>query len=770
MKIINPLEMNDWPISKFIKIILVAQFLIWGLLGLDDIGLHIPMLRQIVGFIYLSFIPGVLALRVLNIHKIGSTKSLLFSIGLSLSILMFTGLFINFLLPLLGISTPFSHNCLIICINVVVLLLAIACYSFDKDYCDPSFIDIKEILSPSLLILILIPFLSIFGTYLVNYYHSNVILIFMIFIISMVSLITLFSSFIPPKYYPLAIWVMGLSLIWHRTLISQYIGICDDVGEYYFANLVINNSFWNYALLNNYNSMLSIVTLAPIYYHICNLDLTWIFKIIYPLLYSFVSVEAYVLFLTVFKSSKIAFMSSFLIISTNAFYTLIPLIAKQSIAEIFMLLVIILVISRKDIYIFQKSILLTIFSISLVVSHYTTSYFFISTLAFIYLFSLVFHNRYEESPNINIKFSFVVLVFTIAMAWSIYVSESSCFSSTVYTFKHTIYNVLYDLFSTSSRSYYILFAKSHASIFNIILKYMHMCIFALISIGVLKVLYSETDLFKISCNSSVSIKNHINEQSLKMLDSNIVVQNNLFLRFAIYFLMLLTFSIFNSSLSVISPSRLYLLSLFILAPFSFIGYFTLVSPLSKKFYNFNTNNVNNLFFQLFSIFLIVLMLLECGFLSEVTGDTTRTSISISQEYMKNGNLDSKASFYAPLIATQNIFSGKWLAEYMKPKTIIYRGDWEEGYPTLTIYGGVNQEPFSLYISDGTYLKSYTNTTSNITQGYIQLSYANLIGKIGDKWDNKLQIMEVYDFKDVQHLFTDKNKVYNNGGSEILWKG
>ena len=55
MQINNPLQMNDWGIKNFLTIVLAIQSAMWGVIGLDVIGFEIPILRQFISFIYLTF-------------------------------------------------------------------------------------------------------------------------------------------------------------------------------------------------------------------------------------------------------------------------------------------------------------------------------------------------------------------------------------------------------------------------------------------------------------------------------------------------------------------------------------------------------------------------------------------------------------------------------------------------------------------------------------------------------------------------------------------
>lgn len=59
MQVSNPFQMNDWEIGKFLKVILPIQFAMWSVIGLDTIGLQIPIIRQLIGFIYLTFVSWI---------------------------------------------------------------------------------------------------------------------------------------------------------------------------------------------------------------------------------------------------------------------------------------------------------------------------------------------------------------------------------------------------------------------------------------------------------------------------------------------------------------------------------------------------------------------------------------------------------------------------------------------------------------------------------------------------------------------------------------
>ena len=95
MKIINPIKINDWDILKFLKIILSLQLAYWGITALNYLGIEIPLIRQILGFIYLTFIPGAVLLRIIKLHKLTNIATILYTIGLSVVSLMYITLFMK---------------------------------------------------------------------------------------------------------------------------------------------------------------------------------------------------------------------------------------------------------------------------------------------------------------------------------------------------------------------------------------------------------------------------------------------------------------------------------------------------------------------------------------------------------------------------------------------------------------------------------------------------------------------------------------------------
>src|SRR5208337_1305537 len=87
-----------------------------------------------------------------------------------------------------------------------------------------------------------------------------------------------------------------------------------------------------------YNSVLSTAIFAPILSKIGNLDIAWLFKVVYPVLYSLVPVALYQLFRKQ-TSDIVAFLSSFYFVTVLTFSMEMLSLPRQEIAELFLVLV-----------------------------------------------------------------------------------------------------------------------------------------------------------------------------------------------------------------------------------------------------------------------------------------------------------------------------------------------------------------------------------------------------------------------------------------------
>ncbi|UXM85420.1 DUF2206 domain-containing protein [Methanococcus aeolicus] len=725
----NPFKLQNWKFKKFLMVILFFQLSLLGLFALNKLGVNTPIIRPLIGFIYLSFIPGYLLLRILRLHKLSTIESFLYALGLSLFMDMFVGFLMNIFYPILGITDkPISEIPIVLTMVGAVFLLCIVAYLRDKDHNNPDYIDLKDILTPQVLFLSLIPFMAIFGTYLVNYHHNNILLMIMIVVIALVALIIGFTNWIDKKYYPYVIWSMAIALIFHVSLFTNYIPIQDVYGEFYTANVVIHSSLWNFGFPDPYNSVLSDTLLPSFIYHTCRISLNWMYKIIFPLLCSFLPVGLYSIYIK-YLDKKSSFLASYLFVIIQPFYILIPFLTKQLTAEIFLLLILMLLTSKLHKF---KMTLFTVFGMSLIVSHYGTSYL----IMFMLLFTIVFLKIFEIIKKENIKnkisneligFTLIYTIFTLG--WYMYISNSVSFASVVdigNTIAHTISNEF--LNPEYSRGAYTLTKNVH--LLGQLLKYMYLTISGLIFIGSLKTLF---DILKSKSNFSI-----------------------IYLAFSIYWLGILGAAVAIPFFAVMNQYRLYHLAFFTLAPFNIIGTIFIFNLIKKlKMADINHNNI----IKFLTIFFIFFMLLNTKFINEVVNQPSYSGYLSKDTILNQNNINETGSFYSEIIEIHDVFSAKWLSKNRNKNIKIYcTAGWGQGFAVLMAYGHIYWPNTILQIHEH---------TSNINDGYIYLYYFNVIKKIGLDNDPNGKFIFYYNFTEKYNKYILNNKIYDNGGSQIL---
>lgn len=714
MKFLNPLQMNDWSIRNFLCVVLSIQLAFWGFIGLDIINLQLPILRQIVSFVYLIFLPGILILRILKLHNLGNIETLLISIGLSISTLMFLGYFINSVYLHLSISNPLSYQSLIISLCIFIFILSYICFKIDNDYCNPHFIDTKNIFSIPALCLFNLPVFAIFATYFKNLHHINTLMILLLLMIVTIILVIGFFDLIPDNLYPLAIFSISLSLLLHTSLISNYIVGWDIQTEYLISNLVIKNSYWDTQVYSNVNSMLSIAILAPIFSAIVDMDLVWVFKILYPCIFSIVPLGLYKIFQKQ-TDNKIAFFSAFFFVSLFSFYFEMPQLARQQIAELYLVLIILLWIID-DINKSKKSLLVMIFTFSMVVSHYGLSYIFVGL---IFLTWIIFRikplitNRIVDNA---ISRDYLMLTVVITLSWYMNTSSSSPFVSIIHISDHIISSIFSELMNPNSAQGIDFITRNERSLIHSIYKYIHIFTQLLITVGLLDVIL-RFNHFKFKKEYVVlCVVNYI------ILVAGIIVP------------------FFASSLNT---SRLYQISLIFLAPLLIIGFIVVLKKINNTLNFYWKNRGFKSFSRPISIFFVGFLMFNSGLIFELLDDSpTSIALSTTLDYPQFNEKDVTGAIW---ITNQKTAHESVYADYYRWLVLL----------GLSAPGESKIKAFSVA----------TNTNSKESYHYFG-TYNTLYNKVA--FFNKKGTLHNLVYMNLFDVVSDKNKIYTNNGATIYY--
>lgn len=673
----NPFRMKDWRIKEFLSLIIAVQIVFSVFLLLDFAGLDIPIVKNIVGFIFILFVPGMLLLRLLDLDGIKHNgQVLLYTVGLSLASLMLVGFLMNTIYPLFGVSKPLSFVSIFVTINILIVILCFICYKIDKSRryklilrnlkdmiikkSPPNHVNVNKLITPQVLFPILMPFLSIIGAYMMNVYQYNTLTMLMIFLIGLMALLVGIGK-IDSKYYPLFIFAISFSLLLHKALITNYIWGWDVNNEYFLANNVIVNSFWDQNLPMNYNSMLSVMMMAPILSTFINTGLVWIMKIVYPFIFSLTPLGLYYVFHKQ-TSSRIAFFAVFFFMIQFTFYTEMVSLIRQQVAE-FMLVLVLMIMADEQMDVTKRSVLAIIFGMSIIVAHYGLAYImmFILSVSMIFLYILdknpvyVFkkyltgskfgnNEKHEVSTKIKqyrsvIKNSriiitppFVALFILFILIWDIYTSNSTIFQSFI-NIGCSIIGNLYSFMDPNVTQGLSLVMQQQVTPLRNLQKNFYLICQLFIAIGIMALLFGKDGM------------NFKKEFKALSLAAFIVLMAGVFLPF------------FSSQMNT---SRLYHMSLIILAPFCVVGIIKIFQLFRSflKFKPFSKITRNNLF-TVISIFLVVFLFFDTGFTYQILDKADITSIALS------------ATCDFPKFDQREVTSGKWLQKYSENNSTIY---------------------------------------------------------------------------------------------------
>jgi len=693
--------------SQFLLSMLFLQFTLDVAVLLD-----IPVVRQIAGFLCLTFFLGLITLKLLKFDKLDSLELVLFSSGFSIALLIFTGLLVNEFSFMLDIKYPLSLLPLLTILSMLILTGGVLVYSKSITV---EILKDEPLQKLSLIIIFsCLPILGIIGAIYMATHGNNIILLFMIILISVLFIVSiLFNKAVPSNMYPLTIFTFAIALLYHSSFISNYIipfG-SDVTGEFLVFRIVETSARWSSTSLSSMglwygrqNAMLSITILPTIYKAILNIDPSWVFKMLNPLIFSLVPLGLYQVWQT-YIGKKYALISVFLFISFEPFYTEMLGLNRQMIAEVFFVLLLVTLL-KKEIKPVNRVISFMIFSFALVTSHYALAVIFLFFISSV-LISLFILKR----PSKNITVPMVVFFFVVMFVWYIYTSNSAAFNS-ILEYGNYVYQQLSDFFNPTSRGEEVLRGLGIAespSIWNTISRIFSYFTQAFIVFGFVGLTINRT---------------------------KIRVQNEYFVFTVIAMVLLMMLILVPGLANTLKMTRFYHILLFFLAPLCVVGAEFIVKLLTKQEKEF-------IVYALLLMILIPYFLFQAEFVFEVVKSDS-WSIPLSKYRMNVLLLYGHYGY----VDTFSAYGAQWLSQNMDVKNTEFYADESALVNVLTMYG---------MIYEGNSLSNVTIVTDN---SVVYLSTLNVVHEVipfgSFLWNTS----------EVSSIFDNLDTIYTNGGSEI----
>lgn len=687
--------------------------------------LDIPIARQVLGFVYFTFVPGYVFLKILRLDNLDKIETLIFSVGSSLVFLMLVGLAINEIFTLAGFSNPLSSPNLLVILSSVIFIGYTSTYLRSRGTASwrPR---MPKLTYPHLLMLLPLA-LSIVGVVSVNVFGSNLVLLLMILSVAfLVALAILARRVLPQNLYPPLLLMIAISLLFHSSLVSKYlINFGSDISlEYAIAKVTTSDALWSplgNPAAGRFDSMLSITILPAIYSNLLNLTLTWTFKILYPVIFSLVPLGLYLLWKK-YIGSKGAFIAAFLVVAQETFYGEMLGLARQMIAEVFLVLLLLTLLSIK-METPKRVLLFSLFGVGLVMSHYALTLIFAFFIGFVLVFLLLIRR-----PSAKITVSMVLIFLVLMFSWYIYTSKAATFND-ILTYGDYVYSQLGQFFNLESRGATVLSGlglEAAPTVWNTISRVFAYLTEFLIIVGFLALLIRK-------------VKGDFDREYLALS------------AIAVVFLGALV--VVPGLAKTFNMTRFYHVLLFFLAPLFVLGGVALNKLTSKR-----ESEIRTLILLL--LIVIPYFLFQTSFVFETTRAQS-WSLALSGYRMSNYYLYYKFGY----ISDQTFASAQWMKENSNLRYTAVYAD-RSSSALLISYGSVNIGEVMLLSNTTDVLGISANGTIYVSQlnGTIYLGPLNVVdgiilGQYGGDY-------HVYNTTELTYL-NNMNRIYSDGESQIL---
>jgi uncharacterized membrane protein len=687
----------------------LLSVLLLHLVTLLSIILDISVLRQVFGCIYLTFVPGYVILKALRVDK-NEIDTILLSVGVSLSFLMFVGVVMCALFPLFGFARPLSLFPLVLVISSAVLCILLIGCRHDITQSDFRFPTFNVFWIP----LFIIPILGVVGAI----YDNVFVLLVMITAMAILCFFGFSSRIMPARYHILIVLIISIALVLHTVLISRYIMGEDIHVETYVFKQTLDNGIWTSpgvgvdTSIARFASVLSITILPTVYSIFLNSNIETIFKIIFPLLFSLVPLVLYRIF-ELQTSKTIALLSTLFFMSSSiTFFGMEPLtLARQEIAEVLFVLSIFLLV-EKSIPMQKRRLLLIVIGAGLIVSHYALAYLYILLV----ILSFIILRKWRSKDVLNL--SLILLLFAMTFAWYLYVSNAPLLkiSDDIARIER---NFAQDLYNPAARSSQVAtLASSPETIVGVINRVVTLAQYFFILVGIV----------------ILTLRGQKTGFDAKYRIMSIVA------------MLVLVFSLVIPDLAgAFNLTRLIAITMIFLAPFFVLGGETLFSSIGKAVSSLNATRLKQLKFGrhknisivLVSLVLVTSFLFCTGFIEHVTGVYPQSWALDKDRKRTSSDIGIRMSYYNEIPVEQDVVNTIWLSKHVNDNGSLYGA----GSGIWYSYGMLSPDRYSP-------LYAFTDAQKG---SYAYVSYVWTLGLLNTS--------------SISPSLALSNKIYSNGASE-----
>jgi uncharacterized membrane protein len=350
--------------------------------GLALIALLTPLRSlwpvEVVVVLLLLIVPGVALLRVLRIDGLTVAAQPVYVPAASMLVLFGSGLAVDLVGPLIGISQPLRAAPILVSLLIVCAALLAGSRNAPAETDIPwgSLSHPVQVAWP-----LLIPLLSAWGALRLNSGHTAHVADLAVLVVIVAVIVTfLLAPRCNNSLLVIIVFATSLAMMWSFALRGSLVYGFDISSEYYSLSQTVTSGIWHVSHPNDaYGAMLSL-TIFPAQLHaLSGISALMIFKLVFPVIGAFFPVAVFSLARRALDG-RWAFMAAALVIMQQTFFQQLPALARQEIAMVLFAALMCAVLDS-GLTLRARWIFVCLLSTGMVLAHYSTAYLAIPLLA-----------------------------------------------------------------------------------------------------------------------------------------------------------------------------------------------------------------------------------------------------------------------------------------------------------------------------------------------------------------------------------------------------
>lgn len=369
---------RDSVVLLLVAVILVAVLEVLRTTGgIAELGALEPV-GVLVRVVLALFAPGFLLLHLAGVTFDRPTRGVVYVVGLSSGFLLVVTVTTTLALGPAGLDVerPFAAVGWAFLTGVVGLGVAALLREGSRR---PLFRDVEapDRALPWFLALCLLPLLAVAGARLLTATGRNSLALVVVGLVALVP-VAIGTGVLPRELHPVAVWSVSLSVLLGMTLVTDHLWGWDVHFQYATARRTLAEGAWTFDDGVPSNSLLTTTLLAAAYASVTDLELVWVYKLVYAFLASTLPVVVYHASDSVFEDHRVAALGPFALTFYYGFFKFFP--DKQVVSLLFFALTLLALFEDWRAGVGRRALAL-VFGGLLILSHYGVSLLFVGFIA-----------------------------------------------------------------------------------------------------------------------------------------------------------------------------------------------------------------------------------------------------------------------------------------------------------------------------------------------------------------------------------------------------